>query len=232
MIIIMLPFYLLSWLPFKWVKPACRFLFHIWANAFLRFFGISLHVHQHYHGKLPKHYIAIANHPSVFEDIGMPMTFPEAHFLAKEEVRSWWFVGRMGAAVGTIFVQRECKDSRKKAREQLADAVRSGKSVAIFPEGGCKGRRIYTPFTSGAFDLSLETGVPIIPVLLHYEAQHSFEWLEQSLPRMLWELMWIKNKHVNYHIFDPLYPSQFKHRDHYRTHVESLFLKWQEKHFD
>ncbi|MAZ44356.1 MAG: hypothetical protein CMF48_04190 [Legionellales bacterium] len=214
------------------ISKLVRWIFVRWSHAFKRFLGVELIVHQHHQNPLPKQYIVIANHPSIFEDIGMPMTF-DAHFLGKAEVAKWPVVGRISRGIGCIFVQREDKDSRLAAREALAQGIKDGLNIGIFPEGGCKGRRIYTPFTTGAFDLSLQTGVPIIPVFLHYEAAETFEWLVGNGAEQVWKILTSRfATRANYHVYDPLYPSQFKHRDHYRTHVESLFLKWQEKHLD
>ena len=58
----------------------------------------------------------------------------------------------------------------------MVDAVNAGQNIALYPEGGCKGRRLFHEFKSGAFEVSMRTGVPILPVFLHYEAQDDFEW--------------------------------------------------------
>ena len=222
--------FLMAFLPTS-IRPIgrlIRWMFMRWAESFRRFLGVDLAVHQHHAKPLPKQFIVISNHPSIFEDIGMPMVF-DARFVGKREVRDWFLVGRIAASLGAIFVKREEKSSRKATREAMAQALKDGFNVGIFMEGGCKGRRIYTPFTSGAFDLSLETGIPIIPVLLHYEEQDSFEWMTGNGLSMCIEIMRARNRRANYRVFDPLYPSQFQDRDHYRTHTEALYLQWEEK---
>ena len=171
--------------------------------------NVDLHLHQKNAKPLPNHYILIANHPSAFEDIGIPALFP-VYSLAKLEVRDWWIVGRISRAAGTLYVQREERASRRDAYQQIIEELARGKNIALYPEGGCKGRRIFTSLRYGAFDISLKTGIPIVPVFLHYEAQVDFEWRPGvSLIRKIWEITTAQNKRVNYYVFDALYPTQF-----------------------
>ena len=92
--------YLLSWLPRVLLKGFYFPLFRFWSRSFVRALGIDLRVHQKNTRPLPEQYILIANHPSAFEDIGIPAVFP-VHSLAKIEVRDWWLVGRISMASGS-----------------------------------------------------------------------------------------------------------------------------------
>ncbi|MES2213091.1 MAG: lysophospholipid acyltransferase family protein [Pseudomonadota bacterium] len=206
-------------------------IFQSWCHTFIRALGVKLRAHQHYRTTLPKQFIVIANHPSIFEDVGMPALF-DARFLSKEELKDWWIIGRIAKAVGILFVKREDKSSRKAAREALAAAIQAGDSVGLFPEGGCFTRRIYTPFTRGAFDLAFTTGVPIVPVFLHYPAQESFEWTDQTAPRKIIELFCASNLVADYHIFEPINPQDFSDAEHLRTYTEQQYLRWQERFLD
>jgi lyso-ornithine lipid O-acyltransferase len=221
MLLARLPMALIS----GWYPP----LFQVWCRCFVRALGVELRLHQHYKTSLPPQYILIANHPSVFEDVGIPAFFPVRN-LAKEEVRSWWFVGRIAEAAGTLFVRREQKDARQAALQNMIYAVKAGHSIALYPEGGCKGRRLWDKFLYGAFTVSLETGVPILPVFLHYEAQAAFEWdPNTTLLKKLWQIICAPNKVAHYHVFDPLEASQFKDRDDYSRHTYALYLEWQKR---
>ena len=87
--------YLLSYLPAA-LRPWYFRLFRYWCRSFVRALGIDLRLHQHNTRPLPERYILVANHPSAFEDIGIPALFP-VHSLAKIEVADWWIVGRDGS---------------------------------------------------------------------------------------------------------------------------------------
>ena len=223
--------YLLSYLPAV-LRPFYYSLFRVWCRSFVRALGVDLRLHQKNTRPLPGQYILIANHPSAFEDIGIPALFP-VYSLAKIEVRDWWFVGRISMASGSLFVHRESRESRSAAATAIEEGLRKGKNIALYPEGGCKGRRIFETFRYGAFDISLRSGVPILPVFLHYESQDDFEWrAPQTLLHKLWHMMTTQNKRVNYYVYDALDPQQFTDKAHYAEHVHNKYLEWQARYLD
>ncbi len=226
--VLTLVMYVLSFIPRELFGTIYDRLFLLWTRVFVLAMGVELKVHQHYAGKLPEHYIVIANHPSAFEDIGMPSLF-KAFSVAKIGVRDWFLVGRISAAAGTIYLKRSDKNSRAAAGNEIIEALRDKKNIAIYPEGGCKGRRI-NQFLYGIFGISIETGVPIVPVFLHYEAQEDFEWQGQTLPGKILEILFAANKTANYHIHEPFDPAEFDSRESYCEHVHQHYLQWQDKY--
>jgi 1-acyl-sn-glycerol-3-phosphate acyltransferase len=224
--------YLLSFLPQHLTKSWYPTLFRGWCWIFIRALGVNLKVHQKNAFPLPKQFILIGNHPSVLEDLGMPALF-KARFLAKAELKHWWILGRLSVATRTLYVRRDSHESRKAASASLIACLIQKENVALYPEGGCKGRRIHLPFQYGSFDISIKTGVPIIPVLLHYEAQEAFEWREnESLIHKLWEIWKSPNKNANYYVFDAIDPKNFANKKELCGHVENLYLKWQSKYLE
>lgn len=213
----------------KFFFPA---LFKLWCGALARGLNKQLFVHQKYQGKLPQQFIAISNHPSCFEDFAMPSLFPSARFLSKKEVSNWWVAGRVARAMGVLFVDRDNRDSRRQASQQLLEALQSGNSIGLFPEGGCKGRKIHLPFLYGAFDVSLQSNVPIIPVFLHYEAQEDFEWDTQHLLVKIKEILMSRNPRVNYYVYNPIDPKQFEDKDAFCQYVQNLYLQWQDRYLN
>lgn len=228
--ILTLILYVLSFLPRPLLNKFYPRLFRFWCKAFVHSLGVDLRLHQKNDKLLPPRFIMIANHPSAFEDIGVPALF-DVYSLAKAEVRDWWIAGRISWAAGTLYVQRESRESRQAAAEQLTKELMAGKNIALYPEGGCKGRRIFHEFRHGAFDISLQTGIPIVPVFLHYEAQDDFEWRDpQTLLHKLWHFITTQNKTANYYVFDAIDPSQFTDKESYNNYVHNLYLQWQEKY--
>ncbi len=232
MILLTVILYVLSYLPRFVTRRFYPRLFWTWSRFFVRALGVELYLHQKNHRPLPKSYIMVANHPSAFEDVGIPALFP-VFSVAKIEVRDWWIVGRIAAAAGTLFVERESKESRQAVAEQMIDELQKGKNIAIYPEGGCKGRRIFESFRYGSFDVAMRSGIPIVPVFLHYEAQERFEWQPPyTLVQKLWHILTSRNHRVNYYVYDAIEPADFSDKESFANHVHALYLKWQERYLD
>jgi 1-acyl-sn-glycerol-3-phosphate acyltransferase len=207
-------------------------LFHLWCRCFVAALGVSVRLHQHHRQPLPKHYILIANHPSALEDVGIPSLFP-VRSLAKIEVKDWFLVGKIASAAGTLFVQRENKASRQAAQAELIAAVTAGDNIALYPEGGCKGRRIAERFLFGAFAVSIATNTPIVPVFLHHEAQEVFEWTnKENLIQKLWTILTSPNSVVHYHVFDPMHPQDFADKESFCASAHQQYLQWQSRFLD
>ncbi len=221
--------YAASYLPVGWRHWYPR-LFHVWCRAFVRALGADLRLHQKYAQPLPRQYILISNHPSAFEDIGVPALFPVVS-LAKIEVADWLIVGRISQAAGTLYLKREQRESRRAAFQRILDELAQGENICVYPEGGCKGRRVQ-PFRRGIFDISLRSGVPIVPVFLHYEAQADFEWLGQPLPSKILQILGARNNRVNYYVHDAIHPQGFADKAQYCDHVHGLYLAWQTKYLE
>ncbi|MCB1888492.1 MAG: 1-acyl-sn-glycerol-3-phosphate acyltransferase [Rhodocyclaceae bacterium] len=227
-VVLTLVVYGLTFLPWQGRHPVAR-LFHTWCRAFVRAIDIDLRLHQHNRRRLPEHFILIANHPSAFEDIGIPALF-DVVSLAKVQVKDWFVVGRISQAAGTLYVDRDDADSRQQAIETMVRAVEGGTNLALYPEGGCKGRRLFTEFKSGAFEVSMRTGVPIVPVFLHYEAQDDFEWQDPyTLPDKIRHMMSTVNNRANYHVFDPLDPKDFADKYAMKAEAYRRFSAWNDR---
>ena len=232
LILTSIPLYLMSFLPHRLLAGFYPTLFRHWCQIFVRALGVDLRLHQKNTRPLPTNYILIANHPSAFEDIGIPALF-NVHSLAKAEVRDWWIAGRISAAAGTLFVQRESRESRQQAADTIIEALKQGKNIALYPEGGVKGMRLHSDFRYGAFDISLQTGIPIVPVFIHYEAQHDFHWQDNTLlVKKMWDFMRSQNNRANYYLYNAFYPEDFDDKESYTQHVYNAFQKWQKCYLD
>jgi 1-acyl-sn-glycerol-3-phosphate acyltransferase len=231
LIILSIILYLLSHMPRAFSGRYYHYLSRLWCKIFVRALDVELKLVNNNTQPLPQQYILIANHPSALEDFGVPSLF-DVYPLAKAGVRDWIILGRISDYAGTIYVKRGSAGSRKTAKQALADAVQSGKNIVIFPEGGCKGARIYEKFHTGAFEISLQTGIPIVPVFLQYIDQKAFAWLGESLPKKLWQIFLTNNNKVNYYVHDAIHPDRFSDKESYAKYAHSLFLEWQKEYLD
>ena len=223
--------YLLSFLPEGWRQDWYHRWFRVWCQTWIHALGVELRLHHKNRQPLPERFILVANHPSSFEDIGIPSLF-DVDSVAKREVRDWWLVGRISAAAGTIFVRRDSRESRGNAATAIAEHLQRGRNVALYPEGGIQGPRLQPTFRYGAFAVAMQTNTPIVPVYLHYEAQHDFHWGRHSLVRNIRNIMATRNSRANYYLFDAVDPQGFDDKAAFCDHVYALYQGWQTRFLD
>ena len=231
LIVMSIIMYVLSHLPRAFSGGYYHFLARLWCRLFVRALDVDLKLIHKNIQPLPEQFILIANHPSALEDFAVPALF-DIYPLAKAGVRDWFVLGRISDYAGTIYVARSSASSRQAAKEALSEAVKSGKNIVIFPEGGCKGARIFEKFHTGAFEISLQTGIPILPVFLQYIDQQAFVWKDESLVKKLWQIFKSDNNKVNYYVFDAIRPDGFNDRESFAEHAHSLYLRWQNEYMD
>ena len=231
LIVMSILLYLLSHLPRAFSGRYYHFLARLWCRLFVRALDADLKLIHKNIQALPEQFILIANHPSALEDFAIPALF-DIYPLAKAGVRDWFVLGRISDFAGTIYVDRSSTSSRQAAKGALSEAVKSGKNIVIFPEGGCKGARIFEKFHTGAFEISLQTGIPILPVFLQYIDQKAFVWKGESLVKKLWQIFKSDNNQVNYYVFDAIQPDGFNDRESFAEHAHSLYLQWQKEYLD
>lgn len=153
----------------------------IWAHYMLRALGV--HVEQQ--GYVPgERVLVVANHRS-YIDIPVLLAALPCAFLAKREVRDWPLFGRAAACIHTVFVQRECRESRRAARQSAGALLSQGVSFAAFPEGTTSAGPGVKSFHRGLFELAAERGFPVLPVAIWYSTpEDSFVDDAEFLPHL------------------------------------------------
>lgn len=127
------------------------------------------------------------NHMS-YLDILLLIAIAPVRFLAKKEVRAWPIVGQAAQAVGCVFVNREDKTSRAKARTSLAHIDRFP-PVALFPEGKKGPGHLLAPFRHGAFEIVTQGEVPFIPCAIVYSQPEWAMWYRgEFVLKAVWRL--------------------------------------------
>lgn len=86
--------------------------------------------------------------------------------VAKKELASNPFFAPLGYMADIAYIDR---GNNAKARKELAptvEALRRGKSLAIAPEGTRSPTEKLGPFKKGAFNIAMQAGVPIVPIVM------------------------------------------------------------------
>jgi 1-acyl-sn-glycerol-3-phosphate acyltransferase len=111
--------------------------------------------------------IIVSNHNSLLDTPALYLMLKRfALPLAKIELTRAPVFGHLCRWI-TLPVDRKSSESRQKAMTDMKAYLMEGGSLVIFPEGKTnKSRQALQPFEPGAFRLSKEVSVPIIPVLI------------------------------------------------------------------
>jgi len=75
-------------------------------------------------------------------------------------------IGFLFKKAGMIFIDRGDKDKAISSMESAVDVIKSGKSIAIAPEGTRSYDYKLGSFKKGAFHLALQAKVPVIPIVI------------------------------------------------------------------
>ena len=147
----------------------------IWADIW--FFLIFVRHRNIYHQKPAKGraFIFVANHISYFDSAVIPKTFRQPiRPLGKVEMVKIPVFGFIYKNT-IVTVDRSSAANRSRSVQTLRSILRKGISVLVFPEGTFNmSHQPLKHFYDGAFRLAIETGTPIMPVLLMdtYDRMH------------------------------------------------------------
>jgi 1-acyl-sn-glycerol-3-phosphate acyltransferase len=142
---------------------------HRLAQAFFRLAGIPL-VARGLENLPPRGrpVVLAANHTSYLDAVALLALLDWRHwsFVAKNEFLGNFLMRTLLAGFNTRFVERfDVKESAAEA-PQLVDAARTGTSLILFAEGKLTRQTGLGAFRTGAFQVAVEAGIPVVPVAL------------------------------------------------------------------
>lgn len=109
----------------------------------------------------------VANHRS-WLDIFAVLALCPARFVSKAEVRGWPLVGALCKGAGTLFIERHRRHAVHDAIATMAECLRAGDRVAIFPEGTTNDGHAMHRFHANLIQAAVNAGAPLVPVALRY----------------------------------------------------------------
>jgi 1-acyl-sn-glycerol-3-phosphate acyltransferase len=151
-------------------KPMAHNCNRIWGKTFFFLIGQPIKIiYEEVAIDTKKTYVFCANHFS-YLDIAMISVVLKNYFafMGKSSVKKVPLFGYMFRKLH-IEVNRTEKNSRVKALNRSIKALKSGRSMMVFPEGGIYSTNfpeMLQPFKDGAFLLAIENQVPIVPISL------------------------------------------------------------------
>ena len=140
----------------------------IWSRSILAAARVKVTVKNLSYIDPRRSYIYMSNHQSAF-DIPVLLAYLPVQFkwLAKAELFKIPIFGFAMRRAGYISIDRSNRRSAIKSLKRAAEMIRNGVSVIIFPEGTRSRDGSIRPFKKGGFVLAVDSGVPIVPVIIH-----------------------------------------------------------------
>lgn len=138
-----------------------------WARSILFVSGIQVHVNGLENLNVGGSCILMPNHQSNFDIPVLLGCLPvQFRWLAKAELFKIPIFGRGMRGCGYISIDRSNRKSAFQSLTEAAAKIRNGVSVLIFPEGTRSWDGNILPFKKGGFVLSVDAGVPIVPIII------------------------------------------------------------------
>jgi 1-acyl-sn-glycerol-3-phosphate acyltransferase len=119
----------------------------------------------------PGPFVVMANHQSLLDIVLLCRVPQEMKWVIKEELFKVPWICWMLRLTGDIAVRRGDPESGGEAVAKAKAYLQRGMSVMIFPEGTRSRDARLLPFKKGAFRLAIETGVPVLPVVVSGTAE-------------------------------------------------------------
>lgn len=139
-----------------------------WSLKMLARLGVTLEVRGQPH---PSAKLVVGNHVSWLDIIAINSVMP-SRFVSKAEVARWPIVGRMVTAAGTLYLVRERRRDAMRVLGLMAQALRDGDTVAVFPEGTTGPGGHIMPFHANLLQAAIDAPAPVQPVVIAYR-EHS-----------------------------------------------------------
>jgi 1-acyl-sn-glycerol-3-phosphate acyltransferase len=112
--------------------------------------------------------LLVSNHVSWLDIIALHSVVPQARFVSKADVKDWPVVGTLVTGAGTLYIERERKRDALRVVHQMADVLREGGTVAVFPEGTTSDGRGLLPFHANLLQAAIATEAPVQPAVVRF----------------------------------------------------------------
>ena len=165
--------FLLLYIPFQLISLKKKWAHHvsllnkIWSVITFNLTFLPLNIKYVKKLNVNGRYIFCPNHFSYFDIPSLARTPSRVQFVGMSELEKLPLFGNMFRKLH-ISIDRKSTKSGVQAYKKSIKALKEGRSLILFPEGGIKTKQApeLAEFKDGAFNLSCATGVPIVPVTL------------------------------------------------------------------
>ena len=136
-----------------------------WSVGLLAIFAVELEVRDA--GLAPEHGLVVANHLSWLDIVVINAALP-VQFVSKSDVKHWPVLGSLITGAGTLLIERASRKDAMRVVHHMADFLRQGHRVAIFPEGTTHDGSALLPFHANLVQAAISANSEITPLGLSY----------------------------------------------------------------
>ena len=178
-----------------------------WSAGVLRAMGVGLQVNGR---PRPGATLLVANHVSWLDIAALHAAVPHARFVAKADVQGWPLLGWLVRGAGTLFIARERARDAVRVVHSMAQALRDGQTVAVFPEGTTGPGELPLPFHANLLQAAITTATPVQPAVLRFaDARHRFSPAvvfvgRTTLLQSVWQVAGCRGLSVSVDLLEPL----------------------------
>ena len=139
-----------------------------WAREMLARLGVELSIAGAPAGGGPM--LLVANHISWLDIVALHAVC-HCRFVSKADVRRWPVISTLAGGGETLYVERRSRRDAMRVVHRMAEALRAGDVLAIFPEGTTGDGRSLLPFHGNLLQAAISAGAPVQPVALRFLAE-------------------------------------------------------------
>jgi 1-acyl-sn-glycerol-3-phosphate acyltransferase len=136
-----------------------------WTRRMLDILGVTLVVRGAPPAQGPL--LQVANHISWLDILVMNGARP-SHFVSKADVKHWPVVGTLATGTGTLYIERESRRDAMRVVHKMAEHLRGGDILSVFPEGTTGDGQTLLPFHANLIQAAIAAEAPVLPVGLSY----------------------------------------------------------------
>ena len=180
-----------------------------WAQGMVARTGMRLEVFGQPIAQGPA--LLVSNHIS-WLDIPVLHASRFCRFVSKDEVRNWPLIGRLADAAQTLYITRSSLRDTQRMVQTMAESLRHGDVVAVFPEGTTSHGLGLLPFHANLLQAAIEADAPIQPVALRFVIEPGGQMTtapsfvgEDHLLTSIWRTLRTKGLVVQVHFGVPQY---------------------------
>ena len=137
----------------------------VWSLQFLALWGIHVKVLGQPVVAGPA--LIVSNHIS-WLDISVIHAARHCRFVSKSDIRDWPLVGKLATGAGTLYIERSSRKDALRMVKDMADAMKEGDVVAVFPEGTTSDGRDLLPFHANLIQSAIQADAPVQPMSLKF----------------------------------------------------------------